>query len=298
MNKIRILVVFSVLMAVSCKPQGKDLNVLFSFPERHNEVSGLVYDSEYKWFFALEDKGNPAELYVFDTKGSPVKTLAVAGTENTDWEELAADNRNNLYIGNFGNNANKRKDLAIYKIDASEKEQAAAVGVAQTTTFYYPEQVKFPPSKKELLYDCEAFIATEDAFYLFTKNRSKGFDGSFYIYKVPNRPGHFKAQRIQTLKTCGNYRECAITGAALSPDGKRVAVLTHTKLFLLSFPEKDAFFQDAVTTVELHHNSQKEAVTFLDETTLFIADEKEKGSTEGGNVYRFILPETGAPTQN
>ncbi len=295
---MRILVAFFVLMAVSCKPQGKDLNVLFSFPEHNSEVSGLVYDAQHKWFFALEDKGNPAELYVFDAQGVPVKTLKVADTENTDWEDLATDRQNNLYIGNFGNNANKRKDLAIYKIEADEKEQTAEVRIAQTTTFEYPEQTKFPPAKKELFYDCEAFIATEDAFYLFTKNRSKGFDGSFYIYKVPNRAGHFKAQRVQTLKTCSNYRECAITGAALSPDGKRIVLLTHTRLFLLPFPEKDVFSQNDISMVELYHNSQKEAVTFLDEMTLFIADEKEKGSTEGGKVYRFLLPRNESPNQN
>ena len=39
--------------------------------------------------------------------------------------------------------------------------------------------------------------------------------------------------------------------------------------------------------VPLNHNSQKEAVVFVDDKTLLIADEKDK--KEGGNVYQFTL---------
>jgi hypothetical protein len=35
---------------------------------------------------------------------------------NIDWEDTK-DKNGNLYVGDFGNNDNERKDLCIYKID-------------------------------------------------------------------------------------------------------------------------------------------------------------------------------------
>jgi sugar lactone lactonase YvrE len=36
---------------------------------------------------------------------------------NIDWEDITKDKDGNLYVGDFGNNDNERKDLCIYKID-------------------------------------------------------------------------------------------------------------------------------------------------------------------------------------
>jgi hypothetical protein len=40
-------------------------------------------------------------------------------------------------------------------------------------------------------------------FYLFTKNRSKGFDGTFLVFQVPNKEGDFEAKLIGSY----NFRE-------------------------------------------------------------------------------------------
>ncbi|WP_369828775.1 hypothetical protein [Flavobacterium sp. 1] len=64
-----------------------------------------------------------------------------------------------MYIGDFGNNDNTRKDLAIYKIDQSNL-QGESANVAYTISFDYPEQTEFPPKKKDLMFDVEAFLST------------------------------------------------------------------------------------------------------------------------------------------
>ena len=123
---------------------------------------------------------------------------------------------------------------------------------------------------------------------MFTKNRSKGFDGTFYVYKVPNKNGNFKAEKIATLKTCDQYKSCAITGAALNKNGNEIALLTHDKVLLIPFVNDDSFKQENITTKELGHNSQKEAITFKSDNQLFMADESEKGK-KGGTVFMLDL---------
>ncbi len=287
MKKYIVLLSFSLLYACSLKSQETNFKEVFTLDKKHTEVSGMIFHAPTQKLWMLQDKGNPSELYVYSADGTFENTVTVNNQENTDWEDLSQDKNGNIYIGNFGNNDNKRKDLRILKVDAATI-QFNSVNVSQETTFYYEDQTEFPPKKSNLLYDCEAFVATNEAFYLFTKNRSKGFDGTFYVYKVPNKNGNFKAEKIATLKTCDQYKSCAITGAALNKNGNEIALLTHDKVLLIPFVNDDSFKQENITIKELGHNSQKEAITFKSDNQLFMADESEKGK-KGGTIFMLDL---------
>lgn len=287
MKKASFLLFLATLTACQTKSQVVDFKETFALDKIHKEVSGMVFHEPTDKLWMLQDKGNPAELYAYTTKGTFAQTLKIINQENTDWEDLSQDKNGNLYIGNFGNNDNKRQDLRILKIDGTKLNESVTE-VSQTTTFTYEDQKDFPPKKSNLLYDCEAFVTTADYFYLFTKNRSKGFDGTFYVYKIPNRQGSFIAKKIATLKTCENYKKCAVTGAAMNKAETKIALSTHDNVFLIDFKNETSFTQANIKSVALHHNSQKEALTFLDDETLLIADEKEKGAN-GGKVYTLGL---------
>lgn len=285
----RYVLLLGTVMLFGCnsKSQENNFKEIFQLNNDHKEVSGMIFHEPTKKLWMLEDKGNPADLYVYSLDGKFEQAVTINNQENTDWEDLSQDTVGNIYIGNFGNNANNRKDLRILKVNAAVLT-TNSVDVAQETTFYYEDQTDFPPKKGNLMYDCEAFVATNDAFYLFTKNRSKGFDGSFYVYKVPNKAGNFKAEKIATLKTCGQYKSCAITGAALNKSGNEIALLTHDKVFLIAFANDASFKQENMVIKELNHYSQKEAITFKNDKELIIADESEKGK-KGGNVFELGL---------
>lgn len=285
----KIYSIFLLIAITSCQSQSQDLDILFSFPKQQKEISGLVFNPKDQLLYTLEDKGNPNEIYVFSELGKLENTIKIENTQNTDWEDLTIDANGNLYVGNFGNNNNERQDLSIYKIPENTLN-LNATSPSQITTFSYAEQTEFPPKKKDLMYDCEAFVEINDSFYLFTKNRSKGFNGSFYVYKIPNKPGNFKAERIAELNSGKSYDRAAITGASFDINSKQIALVTHTKVLLIPFTDDNSFKQENITTVELNHNSQKESVTFKDANTLYIADEKENKNDIGGNVYKFKIP--------
>lgn len=287
MKKHLIYLSAFILFACNSKSQETHFKEVFSLDKKHNEISGMTYHKPSQKIWMLQDKGNPSELYVYTTEGTFEKTITVKNQENTDWEDLSQDQQGNLYIGNFGNNKNDRQDLRILKVDAATL-QNNEIESSQETTFYYEDQQSFPPKKGDLLYDCEAFVATKDAFYLFTKNRAKGFDGTFYVYKVPNQAGNFKAVKLATLKTCDQYKNCAITGAAMNAAENKIALSTHNKVFLIDFKNDASFTQDNLKVVELNHHSQKEALTFKNDKELFISDESEKAKGEG-KVYVLDL---------
>jgi hypothetical protein len=285
MKKFFLLGVSIALLA--CQQQSEnDLKTLYSLPKKLKEVSGIAYFPETKTVYTLEDSGNKNAIYALNSKGKIERTIIVENAKNIDWEDITKDKQGNIYIGDFGNNDNERKDLCIYKLPKSELNKDLA-SAEYKVSFSYPEQTEFPPKKKEMFCDVEGFFEHGGYFYLFTKNRSKGFDGTAFIYKIKNAKGTQKAEKIGEFKTCGNYNHCVLTSATISPDGKKVALLSHDKILLFKNFKGDLFHKGTQTQIELNHFSQKEAVVFKDNNTLLIADEKT--NKVGGNVYELSL---------
>jgi hypothetical protein len=282
----KIIALISIVSLFSCNNQNNTsvINYITELPKELKEISGIAYSNNL--IYSIEDSGNKNQVVVLDTSGTITKTITLNNTENIDWEDLTFDTKGNLYIGDFGNNDNVRKDLTIYKIDKSNL-QGEKTDVAYKISFDYPEQTDFPPKKKNLMFDVEAFFEHQNHFYLFTKNRSKDFDGSSYIYKIPNTAGHHHAKLIKTITTCADYRNCAITSAAISPDGSKFVLLSHSKIWLFENYSQDNLADGKMRELDLNHFSQKEAVCFKNNDALFIADERVKKT--GGNLYRVSL---------
>ncbi|TDW48662.1 hypothetical protein EV144_103178 [Flavobacterium sp. 270] len=285
MKKFFLLGVSIALLA--CQQQSDtDFKTLYSLPKKLKEVSGIAYFPENKLLYTLEDSGNKNAIYAINTEGKLNKTITITNATNVDWEDITKDKKGNIYIGDFGNNANERRDLCIYKVAKSELNKENAVSEYKIS-FSYPEQTEFPPKKKELFYDVEGFFEYQNYFYLFTKNRSKNFDGTAFIYKILNAPGKQKATKIGEFKTCNNYNHCVLTSATISPDGKKVVLLSHDKIVLFKNFKGDAFHKGTQTELMLGNFTQKEAIVFKDNNTLLIADEKT--NKVGGKVYEFRL---------
>ena len=280
-----IFVLFT-LVFLSCQQDLNSLMELYSLPKKLKEVSGITYFPENNLLWTLEDSGNANSIYGLNSNGEIVKDITIENTENIDWEDISKDKEGNLYIGDFGNNDNVRQDLCIYKIDKNSLDNESTIPEYKIS-FAYPEQKDFPPKKTAMFYDVEGFFEFKNNFYLFTKNRSKGFDGTAFLYKIPNKAGFHQAEFMGEFKTCENYDKCAITSASISPDESKVVVLTHDKIWLFENFSGDNFLKGSKTELLLNHFSQKEAICFKDNETLIIADEKTKKI--GGKIYEVSL---------
>jgi hypothetical protein len=158
---------------------------------------------------------------------------------------------------------------------------------ALKTTFTLEDQTEFPAKKKNRNFDIEAFVYADEFFYLFTRNRSSGFDGTTKMYRLPAKPGHYTAELMDSFKTCNDPDDCQVTGAALDRSGKKLALLGYNKVWIFSDYENDEFFSANVKEIKLKHRSQKESITFKNGNTLYIAD--ELNGAEGGNLYSLTI---------
>ncbi len=264
--------IFITFLFLGCSSNYGQLEYVVKFPKKLSENSGIEKISEKGLLWIIEDSGNKDHIYGVNNKGKIIKEINIKNAENIDWEDIAKDNDGNLYIGDFGNNNNNRKDLKIYKVSNPDNVKGDELK-ATKISFYYPEQLNFPPKKNKLFYDAEALLYFKKHLYIFTKNRSKPFDGKTLLYRIPATKGNHKATLIGSFKTCKQYLHCAVTAASISPDKKRVAILSHDKVWVFTDFKSDNFFKGNVQEIPLDHYSQKEGLCFKNNNTLLISDE-------------------------
>jgi len=283
---IRIAQLALFLLPLACANKSQLLQELCRLPKDLAEASAVEVTPKSDWIWTLEDSGNAAELYALDKSGNIRNTLKITNVANVDWEDLTSDENGNLYIGDFGNNDNKRQDLAIYKLNQSDLTKTETT-VSQKTTFYFPEQTEFPPKKSGRIYDVESFFYHNNHFYLFTKNRSTKSSKTTALYEIPNREGNHAAKLIASFDSCDSFNHCAITSADISPDGKKVILLSASYVWVFTDFTGNNFFNGKSEQIDLESFTQKEGICFTDNNKLLITDERKKKT--GGYLYELDL---------
>lgn len=282
-----LFVAFTLFYVVSCKkdtPQPMqsaeiDFKIITSLPSIVEESSGLIIETTNQ-FWSHNDKGGDPELYSFDATGLLLNTLTISNASNIDWEDMAHDQNGNIYVSDSGNNDNDRQDLRIYKINNIDLEMTTVS--AEVIKFTLSNQNQFPPSNDGRKYDIESIIATSDSLYLFTRDRTNPFLGETNLYVLPQTAGDYVAQFKGTFQTDSDEKKGAIRGAAISPDGNKVVLLSKTDIWVFTNFTNNDFFNGEVSVINLSSNTQKEGIDFLDNCIVYISDEKGSG---GGKLY-------------
>lgn len=249
----------------------------FKLPPVLNEASGLYYAGpDSLWWH--NDSGDGPVIYLTDGRGKLLRTDTLSHLRNADWEDLTVDNLGRLYIGDFGNNANARQDLRIYRYDLLESTTDSIV-------FRYEDQLEFPPAPERSNYDMEAFLWLNDSLHLFSKNRLQKGNYQCKHYILADDPGEQTAR----VKDSIFLRKRVITGAAISPDRKTLALVGYNfKMCLGFFPSSAAsvfvftdfsgtdFFSGQMKrkSISCLFATQYESVDFINNEFVYVASEK------------------------
>ena len=222
------------------------------------ENSGLVKAWQDGYYWTHNDSGGSPELYMINAAGLMFDTLRVPNSVNIDWEDLAKDKKGNIYIGDFGDNSNRRNDLTIYKRGYSGTEKI---------TFEYAD--KTPADSSNLVFDCEAFFWNNDSLYLFTKSWNKG-QKLTKLYVLPDKPGHYKVSPIDQ-----SFLKTQVTGADISPDGSKFALITYGKIMIYNIRNGQINFKSPSKCIKIGKN-QTEAIVFENDHRLVFSNEQRK----------------------
>jgi hypothetical protein len=280
---VKILFFFTPFI-VSC--QTLKVDTMASLPVGLKESSGLVVESP-NLFWTHNDGGDASTIYQIDSTGKLLRTVKLKNAANVDWEEMTLDTEGSLYIGDFGNNGEDRRNLLIYKIlNFKNKYQTNAISHDAVIEFSYEDQRQFPPTDSLKHFDAEAMLVEKDSIYIITKDfDTDPYTGKTWIYSIPNVGGKHVAKLTKVLNTESSWKFKGAITASTKGYGK-VVLMSYLKLFVFSDFGSKSFWEGTkkVLDFSMFDIVQREAVAFhpTDSCRLYITSEEAKGI--GGNL--------------
>jgi hypothetical protein len=236
-------------------------------------------------FFLIQDSGHEAVLHAQDVRGADRGAWRVAGATNGDWEALAmgpcgppdAGPHSCVYIGDTGDNAQRRPSRTIYRLPEPTARRAGTTGSvrAERLDYRYPDRP----------HDVEAmWVGGDGTIWLVTKRPLQDRLGAlrqalvFRLDAASWGTDTITASLADSLPIVpGSVPLRTITDAALSPDGRWVAVRTYTEVYVFATAGGDGRIDgtrapsrcDIVPLGE----EQGEGITWVDATTLLLTSE-------------------------
>ena len=209
------------------------------------ESSGIVTSRQFEGvYWTLNDSGNPATLYATKLNGELIQEVAIKGSGNFDWEALGIDDKNQLWIGEIGNNSRLRFDLKVVVIAEPNPFTETEAKVLASYPYRYPSENV----------DAEGLFIVEGIPYIVSKERERAV-----LYRFPT----LKADTKQVLERVGEFVDAKfITGAGVSEDGTRLAVCTYDALWVYRGAAGNLAEMIQSTPWSLPHRFYGEAVCF------------------------------------
>lgn len=250
------------------------------------EDSGLAISRRFpNRVYHVNDSGDMGRFFTTDFTGGHVGIVNVIGFDPRDVEDLAlgpcSPEADCLFIGDTGDNSTQRKSIELVVIEEVQNFRSQV-------TPRYRVQMKYPDRSR----DSEALAVHPDGtVYVLTKGETP------QLYRLRKEQWMNAKGRIQTLELVAGIDFEKLGGAAaaidgrfptamdISPDGKRVLVLTYRNVFELQIDLSKPLPPVSTWKAGQHYRrvpievlSQQEAIAFTPDGKSLIYDtEKNRG---------------------
>lgn len=255
-------------------------------PDELSGTSSLFFLDGRLW--TCNDHG-PLVLYSLDTLDGTVDTSINLGVKVYDLEEVTSD-RHYIYFGDIGDNNGTRTDLRILRLAKGDLRRGTYR--FDTIRFSYPDRTKAMARN----FDCEAFVATADSLYLFTK---QWLSRRSVCYALPKQPGTYTAERRFTLHTDG-----LVTGACYLPERRTLALIGYSLavrpfVYIVDSFIGNRFDQGRHRRVQLANvfANQMEGIATLDGIHFFLTRETLSFRIHSRKASLFTLDLSGMPEE-
>jgi len=233
-------------------------------------------------FWTHNDSGDGPFIYGFDSRGDRKGVWRVADAFARDWEDIAAGpgperHQNYLYIGDIGDNRERRLEIVVYRVP-----EPAIIAADASSTKSKPRltesaeaiRLRYPDGK----HDAETLMVHPVTGSLFIVTKVALANSGIYEATVPLR-----TDVTITLTRVGELNVPSllggiITGGAISPNGRRVALCDYMQGYEMTLPDNGESFRSIwkqpLKTIALGDRKQGESITYrLDGKALLVTSE-------------------------
>jgi hypothetical protein len=254
---------------------------------RLDESSGVAPSRRYPGILWTHNDGSRPLVFVTNTSGAELGIVRVRA-DVEDWEDAAlgpCGRGTCLYLADTGDNRERRRFARIHRMP--EPDPAAAR--RGTTVPAEALQVRYPDGP----HDVEAMWVDPNGDIQLV---SKGRRNEIRQFRVPAaawRTGRATAQPLAVLPIeAGRRLDRFVTGAAISPDARLVAVRTYEVIYFFERGRNGVLTLPA-SPVACRLNGidiQGEGVGWLDDDRLVLTSERAIRPTGTVSVVRCPLP--------
>ncbi len=260
----------------SVPPPAGDVAFRLSDP-RIAESSSLVAASDGVHLYTTNDSGDSARVFVLDRAGRTVAVHVLPGVQAVDVEDAALGPGPALYLADTGDNTGARRDVLLHVLP----EPGTGPVDVRTVRLTYEDEA----------HDAEALLVHPRTGQVLVVTKSVFGPAAYEV-----RDGVLRraaAVRVGLTGTRGGPEPAAaaqllVTGGAVSPDGRRLALRTYTDAYVYEVPGDDlaAALGGSPTVVPLPATPQGEALTWTRDGRALLT------STEGvrAPVHRVPVP--------
>ena len=249
------------------------------------ECSALwVSPSQPGVFWTLADSGAKSAITPIRADGTLVPVaksfwgaVTLKGATNVDWEAITGDASGNMVVGDVGNNVSRRKELAFY-LFKEPKPGVTEVTEVRKVTFAWPDQTAFPDP--ELAHDCEAMFLLRGKLYLLTKHRRDTLT-DLWRADIPPVGDRATLTKLARFDVGG-----MVTDACVSPDQKRLAILTYRNVWVFDVP---GVGEDFFLAPALHAPISPPMLSFQVEGCSWVDNGHLLLGSEQGDLFRIAL---------
>lgn len=251
-----------------------------------SESSGLVASRTNPGaYWTHNDSGDGPFIYAIDAHGNSLGTFNVTGANARDWEDIASGpgpqrNRSYLYIGDIGDNDQKRGEIVVYRIPEPQLTPAAKNSSKKRPNATEPAEairLAFPDGS----HDAEALMVHPSSGNLYIMTKVLLTNPTVYEAAAPLFAG-----KLITLKRIGEVRVPSIlggtiTGGSVSPDGRSVALCDYFQGYEMTLPAGSKNFDDiwkqTLNRFDLGKRKQGESIAYrLDGNALLATSEGKR----------------------
>ena len=240
-----------------------------------SESSGVAVSRQHPGIlWTHNDSGDGPFLYAVRMDGTLLARFEVRNAGAVDWEDVAlgpcprSDDRC-LYVGDTGDNLQRRKSVHVYIIPEPRTLSTEAprdrVLKAQDLRLRYEDGPQ----------DVEALAITAEGDLLLA---TKGRAGPITLYRALRDELEAGSLRLAPWLTLDPAYQRAlgrqVTGAAVSPDGNQLVIRTYAEILFFALDRNGA---RPIGGCWLGGWEQGEAVDFLDDSTLVLTSESAFG---------------------
>jgi hypothetical protein len=187
-----------------------------------SEASGIAASRRTPGIFWVHNDSGQPDLYAVDERGSVKTRIRISGLTVRDWEDIAVGpcpGGSCIYIADIGDNHASRDRITVYRLP----EPAAGDKTAPAPEAFH---ATYPDGPR----DAETLVVTTDARIYIV---SKGDSAPVASYRFPRalRSGAtVQLERVGPPLSADKVDDHWITGGSASPDGRWIALRTHTRL--------------------------------------------------------------------